>query len=329
MSDFFINRDGKIHGPFNKSQLQKGLSAKKIRSSDLISKSKSGPWKTLSESLGKSASPVAVESSAIFAEAPEMIPETDEAWDDVIPVKPSRPQARSLRKNDAKVLSSYLSGSTNTEEKVGLLNLRLHEIEKTEDEWWDAAPDSAGEDAAERKMGMLRSKQGRFKGLFVNNSEEEIGKRGNTDFSKIAWWASVAIIGMLVFGVVLYTSVKIYRFATTPTLGSPDPRLTKEQIREERENAAKRAAAREIIRNTMSEAGDAFTDAIAEAAANRRGSEVRTIGDTSSQSNTKQYPKSLYTDQEAAKEAFKVAMPGYRITAVTDKGSYWEVRYQR
>ena len=47
MSEFFIKRGGKIHGPFSESQIRAGLKSKKLSSEDLISQNRSGPWETV------------------------------------------------------------------------------------------------------------------------------------------------------------------------------------------------------------------------------------------------------------------------------------------
>ena len=114
-----------------------------------------------------------------------------------------RPRQKEKKKTDAEVLRAHLNGSTNTEEKVGLLNLRLHEMQKTEDEWWDAAPDSSGETAAEKKMSFLRSKKGRFKGLFVNTEVEN--EKNRWGFYSLAIFGVIATVGLVTAFLVLFT----------------------------------------------------------------------------------------------------------------------------
>lgn len=131
--------------------------------------------------------------------------------------KTERPKPK--EKTDADVLASHLNGSTNTEEKVGLLNLRLNEMQKTEDEWLDAEPDSSGEYAAENKMRSLRSREGRFKGLFVNTEVDSQHDNRN----KIVLWCCVVAIALLVVGLLIFSSVKLYRHLTSLSAGSSSP----------------------------------------------------------------------------------------------------------
>ena len=51
MSQYFIKRGEKIHGPFTTEQVKTGLDSGKLTDADLVSESKSGPWQTLTEQL--------------------------------------------------------------------------------------------------------------------------------------------------------------------------------------------------------------------------------------------------------------------------------------
>ena len=48
---FFINRNGKVHGPFNEAQIKSGQQGGKLNDSDRISKSKYGPWTLLCDAF--------------------------------------------------------------------------------------------------------------------------------------------------------------------------------------------------------------------------------------------------------------------------------------
>ena len=44
MSEYYIRRGPKIHGPFSINQIEKGLLAGKLRQTDQMSDSRGGPW---------------------------------------------------------------------------------------------------------------------------------------------------------------------------------------------------------------------------------------------------------------------------------------------
>jgi hypothetical protein len=52
MSQHFVKRGEKIHGPFSQSQLQEGQESKKLLADDLISEHREGPWQALDVVLG-------------------------------------------------------------------------------------------------------------------------------------------------------------------------------------------------------------------------------------------------------------------------------------
>jgi len=58
MSQYFIKRGEKIHGPFSTKQVKSGLESGKLKDADLISESKEGPWQTVTEQFQEPA-PVA------------------------------------------------------------------------------------------------------------------------------------------------------------------------------------------------------------------------------------------------------------------------------
>ena len=47
MSQFFIKRGDKAHGPFSESQIKAGLKSGKLSPKDLVSKDRSGPWRPI------------------------------------------------------------------------------------------------------------------------------------------------------------------------------------------------------------------------------------------------------------------------------------------
>lgn len=49
MTEYFVKRGEKTHGPFSVSQLQAGLRSKKLSSKDLTSDNRSGPWSSIFE----------------------------------------------------------------------------------------------------------------------------------------------------------------------------------------------------------------------------------------------------------------------------------------
>ena len=51
MSQYFVKRGEKIHGPFSEEKIKSGLKTGKLTNSDLASESQEGPWCPLSESL--------------------------------------------------------------------------------------------------------------------------------------------------------------------------------------------------------------------------------------------------------------------------------------
>ena len=67
MSEFFIKRGEKIHGPFSESQIRAGLKSKKLSSEDLISQNRSGPWETV-QSKASQQDGIANESSTLVAD---------------------------------------------------------------------------------------------------------------------------------------------------------------------------------------------------------------------------------------------------------------------
>ena len=60
MSQYFIKRGEKIHGPFSTKQVNSGLESGKLKDADLISESKSGPWQTVTEQFQEPAPVVEV-----------------------------------------------------------------------------------------------------------------------------------------------------------------------------------------------------------------------------------------------------------------------------
>ena len=60
MSQYFIKRSEKIHGPFSTKQVKSGLESGKLRDADLISESKEGPWQTVTEQFQEPAPVVEV-----------------------------------------------------------------------------------------------------------------------------------------------------------------------------------------------------------------------------------------------------------------------------
>lgn len=53
MSQYFIKRGEKIHGPFTTKQVKSGLDSGKLTDADLISESKSGPYQTLKKQFSE------------------------------------------------------------------------------------------------------------------------------------------------------------------------------------------------------------------------------------------------------------------------------------
>ena len=47
MSEYFIKRGEKIHGPFSTKQVKSELESGKLKDADLISERKDGPWQTV------------------------------------------------------------------------------------------------------------------------------------------------------------------------------------------------------------------------------------------------------------------------------------------
>lgn len=47
MSQAFIKRGNKVHGPFSESQIKAGLKSGKVSQKDLVSKDRSGPWRPI------------------------------------------------------------------------------------------------------------------------------------------------------------------------------------------------------------------------------------------------------------------------------------------
>jgi len=60
MSQYFIKRGEKIHGPFSTKQVKSGLESGKLKDADLISESKEGPWQTVTEQFQEPAPVVEV-----------------------------------------------------------------------------------------------------------------------------------------------------------------------------------------------------------------------------------------------------------------------------
>ena len=60
MSQYFIKRGEKIHGPFSTKQVKSGLESGKLKDADLISASKEGPWQTVTEQFQEPAPVVEV-----------------------------------------------------------------------------------------------------------------------------------------------------------------------------------------------------------------------------------------------------------------------------
>lgn len=205
-----------------------------------------------------------------------------------------KPRQEEKKKTDGDVLASYLNGSTNTEEKVGLLNLRLHEMQKTEDEWGDAAPDSSGEAAAEGKMGFLRSSKGRFKGLSVNTKVESQHDNRN----KIVLWSSVVAIALLVIGLLIFSSVKLYGYLTSLSAGSSSPH-------------------QQVVRNDENR----ISEDLAKSAA--RQPSIPTIVIHPPQASKKQYPISRFPTEADARQAFNSDVPTRTIQKIVQEQTYW------
>lgn len=49
MTQLFINKNGKVYGPYSKEQVKNGLQIGKLNSNDLVGKSQAGPWSYLSQ----------------------------------------------------------------------------------------------------------------------------------------------------------------------------------------------------------------------------------------------------------------------------------------
>lgn len=66
MSEYFIKRVDKTHGPFSTEQIKSGLKSDKLKNSDLISEGKDGPWMKVEHFINRGAkmqSPFSVKQS--------------------------------------------------------------------------------------------------------------------------------------------------------------------------------------------------------------------------------------------------------------------------
>lgn len=103
---YYINRNGKIFGPYSKEAIRKAARQDKITFDDLISKSTRGPWITISLA-NEHSSTAKTPAIARQAEADEWL--NDDLFGDFpdMPAVPKKPKKEKKSKSDDKVLGFF------------------------------------------------------------------------------------------------------------------------------------------------------------------------------------------------------------------------------